>query len=464
MTSVLLTLALLLPGQTESVKPPEPPKHELGVVLTHEEETALAFEDYQKQSEEIRTYTRYLSLRTVDPRLAMPMAKALLFTVPSVSRSINLDDQVPQRLFTTKTVDGKPLLVPTDLYRINLLHLEWGYDEWLKILGKYPYGYTENPIVIRGDWLMHELMDGTRSNAYYLLLYGEASTPKNAADFFTFFKVRTDQQEKLGFGLVAGESPVSIARERLIEHTEVDAGYAWQTFDVFELQDGKGPLDVLNPRKMAHNGTELIIGIPKVSVRQRIRGNLQVYQLGDDKDNRIEEANGRLVQDYIGFKHHKVIVNAGSCIQCHGKGINPPQLNGLEKLLLDGVELKAQDSERQLIERFHLTDVGKEIRRNQEDFASAVLACNGTDPETNAALFKASIDGYWSDLTLEQTAREVDSTPDELTRALAYASEKKLEVGARFAGLAHGRKISRATMETGYLKLREILTLWRDKS
>lgn len=460
MQSALLVLALLL-GQED--KPPEPPKHEPGVVMTHEEESALAFEDYNKQPEEIRTYVRYLSLRQVDPRYALPAAKALLFTVPSTSRGVNLDDQIPERMFTTRTVDGVPTLVPTDLYRINLLNLQWDFEQWLEVLKRYPYGYTENPIIVRGDWLIHEIADGTRSQAYYALLYG-AAPPKTKDEMYTFFKVRTDQQNALGFGLVAQDSPVSVAKERLIEHTFVDGGYAWQTYDLFEIKDGQGPLDKPRPGDFTPDGREMIIGIPKVSVKQRLRGALQVYQLGDSAGNRVEEGPGRLVQDYIRFKGHHVIVNMGSCVQCHAKGINEPQVNGLEKALLDGVELIAQYNERQFLERFHLTDVGKEMRRNQEDYAAAVRACNGTDPETNSALFKASVDGYWADLTLEQVAREVDSTAQELQLALAYASEKKLEVGARFSGLAHGRKITRATLETGYLKLREILTLWREKS
>ncbi len=456
MSSWLLCCVLLMPGQ--AVEPPAAPQHEPGVALTAEAETAIAFEDYNKQPEEIRNYVRYLSLRTTPA--ALPAAKALAFMVPSASREVNLDQQIPQRLFITQQVDGKPLLVPTDLYRINLLDLAWGYDEWLEVLKTYPYGYTENPIVVRGDWLLHELADNTRSQAYYKLLYG-AAAPKTATEFFQFFKVRTDQQDKLGFGLVALESPVSISKERLIEHTMVDGGYAWQTYDVFEIKDGQGPLDKPKPGAFTHNGTELIVGIPKVSVRGRSRGALQVYQLGDGAGARVEEAPGRLVQDYVRFKGHHIIVNAGSCIQCHVKGINEPQVNGLEKALLDGIELNAQFNERQFFERFHLTDIGKEMRRNQEDYATAVLACNGTDPVTNAALFKAAIDSYWADLTPEQVAKEVDSNVAELTKAIAYASEKKLEVGVRMSGLAHGRKISRATMETGYLKLREILTVWR---
>lgn len=461
MTPVVLCLALLLPAQGPVVEP-APPKHEVGLEMTTDAETALAFADYEKQPEEVRGYVRYLSLRGVAHNMALPMAKALAFMVPSASKSPNLDQQIPTRLFAESLVDGKKTLVPTDLYRINLLDLEWGFEEWTKVLTGYPYSYTENPIVIRGDWLMHELADSTRSQAYYLLLYGEKAIPKTADEFLAFFKARKDQQDKLGFGLVAQDSPVALSKERLIEHTEVDGGYAWQTFDSFEIKDGQGPLDKLKPVALQFNGTELIVGIPKVSVRNRSRGALQVYQLGDGAGNKVEEAPGRLVQDYVRFKSHHVIVNAGSCIQCHAKGINEPSVNGLEKALLDGIELTAQYSERQFIERFHLTDVGKEIRRNQEDYATAVFACNGTDPATNAALFKTSIDGYWADLKIEQVARELDATPEELQQALAYASAKKLEVGVRFSGLAHGRAISRATMESGYLKVREILKLWKE--
>lgn len=418
-------------------------------IATTPEQAALA--DYAAQPVADQPYLRYLSAQHTPQREHEWWGQALAFAVPSASRAVVLDHQIP--------VEVAPAL-----WRINLKSLDWDWRDFNTVLERYPYE-ENNPdrplLVVRADWLVFELSDTTESQAYYLLLYGSQRIPKTRDEFFGFWSVDLANQPKFGFGMIEERSGVAHQRVRWLEAFESPAGYAWETKDVLRVEDGSDPLAAPDG-KFKFDGSELIVGIPKVSLKYRTRGALQAYFLAAGNGARVEEAPVDLVEDHSRFKNQTAIRTSGSCIQCHEKGIINPTQNGLVQILSEGVTLKVYSKEKQeAIERFHLTDSAKEIARNQQDYLLAIHACNGLSGAQNVKTYRWAIQRYDVDLTPQRAALELYCRPEELQNALAYASLNKVDIGVRLAGLAHGRTIPRFAWEQDYAEAEAVLRVWR---
>jgi hypothetical protein len=141
-----------------------------------------------------------------------------------------------------------------------------------------------------------------------------------------------------------------------------------------------------------------------------------------------------------------------------------PTENGLRSLIALGVELKTYDYQKQeAIEAFHLSDTAKELERNCQDYEDAVKSCNGLSGPENAKAYKWCLEDYVGELDLERAAQEAYCSKEDLTNAIAYASDKYIVVGNRLAGLVHGRTVPRAQWEGDYRSVRVYLDTWNSK-
>lgn len=395
-------------------------------------------------------YYYYISTATSSENDRERVATALRLIVPSTS-----SQQILERC-TPIQVEG------TTLYRIDLRDLHWRWQDWHKLLACYPYSSpgVQLPLIVRADWLCVVLTDSHAYPEGYLpLLYG-GQVPKTRDEFLKFWSVDNDPQ--LRFGLIEGESGVSVQRTRWIENRPISRGYAWGTRDVLKVDAKSDPLQ--HPTgDFAHDGEEHIVGMPKHSLATGTRGTLQAYLLANGQGKRVDRAPVDLVEDSSRFRGLAEIRTAGSCIQCHAAGINSPTRNEFRQLIVDGVDIYADKKTQEQIEAFHLSDIGKEIRRNNEDFAAIVQLATGVKPVEAVAAFKATIDTYDRDLTLADAARELYVTSRELTLALAYASAGNYDLGPRLAALAHGKAIPRTVWEADYKKAYEAVVLWRQQ-
>ncbi len=394
-------------------------------------------------------YIFYLSTSGVPEEMQAELAGVVAFVAASASREVLLERQLPQRVENS------------NLWRIDLRRLQWDWRDWRRVLKRYPYAPGNSyPLVIRADWLVVELTDAFSSDSYYRLLYGGRNIPKTRDQFLRFWKV--DNDKTFRFGLIEGASGVSVARTRWIENRPTaNRGYAWGTRDSSVIENRTDPLENLGGG-FQHEAEEWIVGIPKWS-ETGARGALQVYFLANQKGERQERAPVSIVEDHTRFRGLAEIRNAGSCMQCHATGINEPTTNQLRALISSGVDLYAEQKLQQALERFHFSDIDKEIRRNREDFADAMRVCNGWAPEENARRFRKCVDRYDQDLTLEQAARELSLPPLELRLALAYASARNVQLGARLSALAHGRPIPRSVWEGRFHDAAAVVQLWKSK-
>lgn len=386
---------------------------------------------------------RYLSLAVEDANLVATTQ----FLVCATSKSAVLDGTVPLRMPGTM------------LLRIDLRALGWDVRDWMAVAGwpNNPTTKYENPLVIEANWFANQLADGTRSGAYFRLLFGK-KPPKTLNELLDAFGIDRKDQNGLAYGVIPNASDVNLAKNaaRLLEHSDGVNSEAWITWDVAAVKPGSDPLQGLFVDQFQADGSEGYILTTRVATTldgTAERVVMPVVFLADGKGNLVFEAPANLVADNTELFGDRIIRSPGSCFVCHTEGSQPVGENALSERLKQGVELKAYDYARQReIEFFHLADIAPELARWDEGFGRATWHINGLTPSQNAAAIKQAIGNYRRDVTLETAAAELGVTPDNLRNALALASASYVDVGPRLAGLAHGTPTPRTQWEQDWLK------------
>lgn len=407
---------------------------------------AAAIQDLATLPLERQPFIRYVTTATAAGALDRNKQEvALKFVVASTSRQENLDYCRPVRVTPT-------------LWRLDLDWLRWNVNDWAAMVAKYPYhpAGAKNATLVRADWLILQLTDQTESDAYLRFVFGKKILTRDEA-----LKIlAVDFNPAFRFGLIQGNSGVSVAGTRWIENRPISRGYAWGTRDSLQLDGDSDPLERPDGG-FKHDGEEWIVGLPKFDPASGFRGALQVYFLANGAGQIVARAPVDLVRDHREFRGFAEIRNPGSCVDCHDSGINPVGPNQLTEVIKSGVEAYADYVNYQAIEAFHFSQLDKEVRRNNEDFqGAALLACG--EPSAEASLYvKQVVAAYDAPVTLERAAAEVYSEAPELKRALALGSATGYSLGARLSALAHGGTVPREAFEENYVAVRGIAEYWR---
>lgn len=423
-----------------------PVRGEVTTLFERDMQDALSDRGVIYQNEADWPFIYYLSLgNTVDVERD-DLRLAVKFMVASTSLQPILEDTIP--------ID-----VPkTNLLRMDLRLLGWNYADWHHVIAtRYPY-HKSVPLVIRADWLLAELSDAHTSDSYYRLLFGGSPLPKTRDEVLQ--KLGVGNQQELKIGLIEGQSGVSVQGIRLIENRPMPRGYAWGTSDVLALDGVRDPL--LHPTgTFPFDGQEWIIGVPKLSRSTGARGTLQVYSLNDKNANLVGRAPVDLVVDETKFKGLHEIRVPGSCIQCHTTGINPPTTNEIRDLMDSGVGVAADKQTEQELARFHLSDLTKEIHRNQDDYQTIVETGFGVKSSTMATTFKRAIEHYEKPLNLVSTAEEIGVDVKLWADSILRIAGSP-DAGPRLPGLIKKRNLPRRQWEEDYLYGIDILNSLRN--
>lgn len=396
--------------------------------------------------------TRYVSQYETEPT-ARPVHRAVTsFQVAVASRASLLEDQIPEQL------------PGTQLYRIRLNGLQWNEEDVATVFARSPYVRpgNKNPLIVRADWLIQELHDGTKSDSYYRLLYGGKNIPKTRDQYLAFWGISRDANKGLEFGQIEGQSSLNKAGTgaRWIEHNYGVGREHWGTRDVFEVRAGRDPLNAPNG-DFEWDGEEHFVLMQKTTTGGK-RGVMPAPILANGKGEIVQEAPAYPLEDYTRLNDSPVIRNPGCCFSCHDSGAQPTTVNAIAEVLKNGTLLYAKDRETQsFIERFHLGGVDKELTRWSADYDIACKAATGLDSQTLSRAYRQVIADYAADVTLERAAGELLVEADELRKAIGYASANKIDVGVRLAELAAGRSIPRAAWEDEYHKAESMLAVWR---
>lgn len=412
------------------------------------DDTAAAFADRAKFPPEVQAGLRYISTdkaMTKEERLYQEISLKLL--IPSATRQDNLDY-------------CQPIQVGNTLWRIDLNALHWAEKDWLAFVAKYPYhptGYF-NPLVIDAGWFLVHLSDQTESDAYLRFVFGRL--PKNRDDALAIVAVGN----QFPFGLIEADSGVAVNKIRWIENRSIARGYVWGTRDFLNIDAAHDPLERPDGA-FKHDGEEWIIGLPKFHPETGYRGALQVYFLSNGQGQLVAKAPIDLVEDHLTFRGVAEIRNPGSCIQCHSHKLNIPGPNEYKTTRDIGVEFKAIIPLNEKIASFHLSDVTKELGRNNDDCGQVIkIVTGGVEAEEAVLAFSSAVGTYDTELNLERAAHWFGMEPKELSLAIAYANANKILIGTRFAALAEGKSIPRSTFEERYQTvLHFVANQWRTR-
>ncbi len=389
-------------------------------------------------------YTYYLTTAGVPPEKREQLDCAMRFVMPSLSLKPLVDDQIP-------------LQVTETLYCIDTRNYGWE-TSLPQVLLSYPYAKYKPNLVIRADWFIPFATDCAESDAYYRLLFGKRFAKRD--DFLKVLKVENDPQ--YAFGLIEGESGVAVQKIRWLESRPVPRGYIWGTRDSAKIDFNKDPLEHPDG-SFKHDAEEWIFGIPKLSSAKGTRGTLQGYFLSNGKGVTQDVAPPSIATDHTGIRYgSKEIRNGVSCIACHTPGLNAPTVNEFRSLIEEGVDVYAKKGVQQQLEAFHLSDIGKELSRNNEDFQDIVEHCTGVTSEEAVECYFNVVQEYDAPISILHASTELGCEPKELQLALAYESNKG-QFTARLARLAQGKEgIPRHAWESGaYLQAYYALQAWR---
>ena len=409
---------------------------------------AAALADRATLPPDRQPFVQYVTTATATPEHRPELERALRFVVASTSRQVIIERCLPV-----------PVPGSSTLYRLDLLDLGWPVHEWQKVLATYPYNPAGGlALIVRADWLVVTLTDEREADAYYPLVFGRR--PKTRDEALAILGV-DKKNVGLQFGLNEGQSSVAVNLERRITNFPILRGYAWGTEDFLKLDARRDPLNALLPGEAEPDGEEWIVGIPKLHLASGTRGALQVYFLANAQGQIVDVAPVTLVEDWTEYRGIREICNAGSCIQCHGDGINSTTKNQVRAVIESGVDLRAQYPNHDQISAFHLADVAVEIARNNQDYAAAVRYACDCLPNAATSAFVAAVKAYDAPVTLEACAREMYVAPEEIPLALGWARSNRINLGPRAPMLAHGEPMPRDAFEEIYRNFRAAVDRWR---
>lgn len=395
-----------------------------------------AFADLAKLPQERQYSTAYLSLSDVPSEEQAALEAVTKVVVCSLSHKSHLPSQLPVR------VQG------TTLLRLDLYSLGWQPSYHAVLTRHYPYRpdlskVSKYPLVASALWFATQVSDPVEApGAQDLLLYGKEL--KKLDEVLAFWKAGSDQD--LFFGFLEGKSGVSVKRARTIENRPSgNRGYVWGTKDFEKFDLTSDPLENLKPGSTRFDASEWIIGIPK-SESGRL-GMLNSYALADAKGNLQAKAPASIVVDHQQLRGVE-IRNWVSCIGCHTTGLIDTTADEYRQYLTAGASISSYDKATKLaIESYLETDIAGELKRNRELYALGIEMTCGLKPEAFSKAFVAAVKAYDADVTLQQAAREIGCTAEDLKLAIAWQSAKGVNVGARLAQLPHGVAVPRDRFE-----------------
>lgn len=443
-------------------------------------EADIAFQNLEKFPKEERGYYAYLSTCTVEGEYRDSLGEVLKVIIPSLCHKTSLKEQLPVQVSET-------------LYRINLFQLGW-LPNWHKVLSQhYPYypnwidRKKQYPLVIRADWFCADIFDESQTgDAQHLFLYAGA-VPKNRADYYKFWGVQENQEYV--YGMIEGESGVAVndksglkSMRHLENLTTSKRGYAWRTRDSRKVTGVFDPFQniALGPEGFQYDASEYITGMYKVMGQKS--GCLQSYLLTDGNKVLKQDAKGKVLErqtqtrqakapvDIVEEKNNirgREICNGASCIHCHPKGIVPPTSNRYVKYIKADTQLFLDEKSKPEVERYHGSDLEREILYNQQLYNDGVRMCCNLSAAEFSAAYTEVVRQYVGQVDLARLSREMGllygtatMTPAELEKALAYGSKyNTLTLDA--AEIAEGETISRDSVIENFPRFQKVVDLWQ---
>jgi hypothetical protein len=422
---------------------------------------AQALTDIQTQPEHVRPYLRYFSLYATKPTDRDALVRSLGFWCNSLSR---------QAFFTL------PRRVRDDLYAVNLKDYDWDPKVWEKLLDSEPYFHTlvvepptETTVVEKwpgGVW-PHDgkhyaqgafeysrketrkggrkvqgaapWLDSTRISA--LITQTQSQVPIVRADWWIYqTSIQLDRKAgyydflKLGKQQKDFEDLIGVDREksrkvkREIAGILARSGVTLQNRSILRFQGATGGYWVTQDFKTSVDRQNVLRNLdrdlepPDGDASEQygfLPNGLFAFWLQDGKGQRQDTAPDFIASDGSSNSNDRRVHVGLSCVRCHVEGLRP--INDYARRLYRGsVTLAAKDYDRHLrLRQLYLEDLERYVKRDQGEYAEALLRLNGSKPAEMAKAFAKAWDDYAErDLTPADFAREMGVDEKRLLEAL----------------------------------------------
>lgn len=269
--------------------------------------------------------------------------------------------------------------------------------------------------VVRADWFLFQTaVQADRKAGYYDFL----ALGKKQADFDDLIGLDPEKSKKAKREIagILARSGVTLQNRSLVRLQGATGG-VWKT------QDFKTSVDRQNVLRNLDRDLEPPDGDASEQYGFLPNG-LFAFWLQNGKGERQDTAPDFIASDGQSSGTDRRVHVGLSCVRCHVEGIRP--VNDYARRLYRGsVQLAAKDYDRHLrLRQLYLEDLERFVRRDQAEYAEALLRLNGTRPAQMAKLYADAWDAYAErDLSPADFARELGVDEKKMLAALkAYAA------------------------------------------
>lgn len=296
--------------------------------ITPEDMVSFMVSDLDKQRQQRRATTRYLTLThltniCVDPAAMKVYQQAAVKFLNSLSRSSDV--------VKLETIDPEGSIL-----RFNLLDLGWKPTDWDNVIAVYPYNAVSDtefsrtlasgaatPMpYVRADWFA---FTASQPPLYDVLLQLPNTFQQLAREqgIDVEGNIRNFVAQRAAFQ----RSGVS-QNNRLIERHPSRSGYFWTSYDFAGNRDRQSlfsfPLGPTGPNAFHHDGGETIFSLPN---------GFQAYYLNKATGERLDKGPTAIVRDPS--RKDFSVTNGVSCMGCHDQGMRKAK-DDVRELVLKG--------------------------------------------------------------------------------------------------------------------------------
>ncbi|HVX15971.1 MAG TPA: hypothetical protein VHC22_32605 [Pirellulales bacterium] len=436
----------------------------LTLSATPADAVAAALADLQQVPAERRQQTRWVTLYNIAPASRPTVAAAVSYALNSVSRARNIARPTPV---------GSGDLLRIDLADYADVKTQAGYQEvfqaWEKLADADPYFHLQTQVIdptngklrtvtVRGGWTglsnAESLSAATASAGPVLradwfvcatlappFYYAWLGVPAKEADFLgavgadlpTINKLAADSAANLFHSDVTG-------KPRRVIYRPIPHGGLWITKD--SLKDSADA----NPIRVPVDFQDVKLKFDATEVFYTLANGMWGTAIFDGKGNRLNAVDPKVATDTTAPSGHQELVPFISCIRCHERQGRA----GLQPFVDDQTQLPLPRSaytqvERRIAELYNTPRLSKEMGRDRQDYADAVMLAVGLDTKQAAECVAAVFDFHaYGQVSLSTAAGEVGLDAKEFGRRIDGNPDPAL------LALKAGRRVTRKTWESSF--------------
>lgn len=425
---------------------------------------AGALADVQAVAPIARQQTRYLSLYNIAPSSRPTVIAAVSYALNAVSRS---------------GVIVRPTQVSPDLLRIDLAAYsdtksnaayKQVFQAWEKLASQDPYFHLRTEFLdphkgkikqatVIGGWTNlrnHQaLVQSTGSFGPILradwfvcallvppVYYDWLNIPSKEADFFRSIGIETATINKLAADAAANlfHSDVT-GKPRRVIYRPGPLGGLWVTKDAGVDTADRNPIRIpvdFGAVRLKFDATEVFFALPN---------GMWGTAIFDGQGNRLNAVVAGVATDTTAPAGHQELVPLISCIRCHERQGNA----GMIPFADDQTTLPQPQSpyypqvERRIAELYNTPRLSKEMQRDRQDYADAVMLACGLSSKQAAECVSAVFDFHaYRMVGLVDAAAEVGLDIQEFVRRTAGNPDPAI------LALRTGHKVTRRTWESSF--------------